>query len=100
MRTVLLLAFIVLLSKTCFSMSPLNNDYSDKQSIYNEFRNVFDNGQGKSFTVTNATPNVIDLADGEFVIYRATANAVDVFLALRVGTTIFWSPNIPLIRGR
>lgn len=95
-------AFLLILAfcSLAYGMSPNLNDYSDPESVYVEFRNVFDNGQDQSFTQVSSTPNYQDLRDGAIVVYISTPTAGNVSLMLRVGATIYASPMFPVIKGR
>ena len=90
----------LLLASSLYAMTPISNDYSDQTATFVEFRNVFDNGQDRSFTQVTSTPNVTDLRDGEMVIYASTPMAQNVVLMLRNGTTIYASPNFQIIKSR
>ena len=56
--------------------------------------------QDKAFTVNNTTPNVTDLQDHEFQIVATTGQPAAINLVLRIGTTMYISPNWKLIQGR
>lgn len=86
------------------ALTPIANDYSDKNQVYQELRNIIDNAQDRSFTTVNSTPNPIDseIRDREIVIYYSSATVAtnDVRLMLRLGTTIYSSPQFTVIKGR
>ncbi len=56
--------------------------------------------QDRAFTVNNTTPNVTDLQDHEFQIIATTGQPAAINLVLRIGTTMYISPNWKLIQGR
>ena len=89
----------LLLALPLLAMTPLRNDYGKKEDTYTEFRNVFDNGQNKINVVTS-TPSVIEMNDTDLWVMKSTENARDVFLFLRIGTTVYGSVNFPIIKGR
>ena len=60
-------------------LTPVFNDYSDKEQIGIEFKNVYDGAQSRQFTVWKTTPGLSELRDGEMVIYSSGT----VFLMLR-----------------
>lgn len=93
---------LLLLSSNCsWAMSPILNEYGDKRNTYTEFRNVFDNGQDQSFTsVVASTPNYQDMKDGQVFIYISTPTAPVVKLMLRLGSTVYFSPDFQIIKGR
>lgn len=96
MKWTFLLLFI---TSRLWAMTPILNDYKDPQDTFTEFRNVFDNGQNKINVVTS-TPNAIDMNETDLWVYQSSVNAKDVFLFLRIGTTVYGSINFPIIKGR
>lgn len=91
---------ILLMASTSFAVTPIFNDYKDPFNTFQEFRNYSDNAQDKMFTQVTSTPNYTDLKDGEIVIYVSTPMGANVNLMLRVGTTLYVSPNFSIIQGR
>ena len=51
-------------------LTPISNDYSKKESIEMEFKNIYGQAQDKQFTIASATPTLTALQDGEMVIFR------------------------------
>lgn len=85
-----------------FAMTQVNNSYKDEQTTFNEFKNIYDNAQDQSFQKVTSTPNYQDMKEGQIFIYVSTpASALaDVRIMLRVGTTIYASPQFPIIKVR
>lgn len=98
------LSFLILLiASPVFALSPIVNDYTDKNDVYREFKNLFDNAQDSHFReIVTSTPNWQDLDEGQIVIYVSTPSTplTDVHTMLRVGTTLYSSPNWQVIKGR
>ena len=92
-----------LMATQALALTPILNDYGDKNDVYMEFRNLYDQAQDRQFTqVVGSTPNYTDLRDGEIVIYVSTPalSTTDIRLMLRIGTTIYSSPTFPVMKGR
>ena len=92
--------WILFLVTPAFGASPIYNDYPDKNSIYTEFRNVFDNMQDQMFTETTSTPSFLDLKEGQLYVYASTPTPTVATMFLRVGTTLYVSPNWNKVTGR
>ena len=92
--------FLFLFASTVWAAEPLFNDYGDQQNIWGEFRNLYD-AQGIYKQVTS-TPALTEMGDGEMVIYSSATyqSFGDIHLILRLGTTLYYSPNFRLVTGR
>lgn len=82
------------------AMTQINNVYDEEQAVYTDFKNIYDNAQDESFKIVRTTPNASELKEGQFVIYQASGNSVDVNLMLRAGNTVYASPFFPIIKAR
>ena len=81
-------------------MGQINNTYTEEQAIYTDIKNIYDNGQDQQFTQVTSTPPYQSMKDGQFFIYVSTPNPLDVTVMLRVGTTVYVSPNWSIMKGR
>ena len=81
-------------------MTQIGNEYSKEPAIQNEFKNLYDNGQDQSFTQVTSTPPYQSMKDGQMFVYISSPPAQDVTLMLRVGTTVYVSPNFTIMKGR
>ena len=81
-------------------MTQIGNEYSKEPSVSNEFKNIYDNGQDQSFEQKNSTPAWQDMKNGQIFIYISSPPAQDVTLMLRVGSTVYVSPNFTIMKGR
>ena len=97
MKWILLSLFLI--PSTVLGVQLLQSNYDNEPSIFSEFRNLGDRAQTKNKVVTS-TPSAIDLEDGQFAVYQSSSNAQNIFLMLRVGTTIYASPAFPIIKVR
>ena len=90
------------MTTSLWALQPIANDYDDPINTFNEIRNITDNAQDKSFTMVTSSPTLLDLRDGEMVVYSSGiyTSAGNVHLVLRVGTTLYYSPNFRLMTGR
>lgn len=92
---------ILFLSSRLWAMTPVLNDYQDPQNTFTELRNVFDNAQDQSFTsVIQSTPNYQEMKDGQIFIYISTPTAPVIKLMLRLGATVYSSPDFNIIKVR
>lgn len=92
----------ILLSLFLIAATPVHDLHDESFKVDQEFENVYDNLQDKSFrTITVTTPAFENMRDGEITIYKSTtAIPQDIRLMLRVGTTVYVSPNFTIMRGR
>lgn len=67
-------------------------NYNDQNKIAEEFRNVENSVQDKSFRVVRTTPTLIDLKDGEVVIFSSGA----VFIMFRQNQEVY-SVNVSCV---
>lgn len=91
---------ICLMSSAAYGATRVFTTYTDDYSLRTEFGNIYDNLQDQQFNQVDSTPSYTVLKDGQIVIYKSSANAVNVNLMLRAGTTLYVSPNFPVIQGR
>ena len=63
---------IILASCVMFlGLTPISNDYSKKDNVESEFKNLYGQVQDKQFTIVSATPTLTDLQDGQIIIWKA-----------------------------
>jgi len=92
--------FIFFFASALHAAEPIFNDYSGQQNIWSEFRNLYA-AQG-IFRLVTSTPPLANLKDGEMVVYSSGTyqSTGSVHMILRLGTTLYYSPNFRLMTGR
>ena len=54
-------------------LTPVHDKHESPDKTDVEFKNLFDNAQGKDFVVMESTPAVSDLIDGQIIIFSSSA---------------------------
>ena len=80
------------------AFTPITAGHDDQDKTDREFKNIYETGQGRNFTVLNSTPNLNDIEDGEVVIVSSTSYTK---LMFRMGQEIY-AVNVSCVtvRGR
>ena len=67
----LYVATIILLCGLAYALAPIQNVHEKPGEVDNEFRNIYETVQPRQMAVFKTTPTLIDLQDGEAVIYSS-----------------------------
>lgn len=90
----------LLLALILCGFRPVYNKHDTFEKVDTELIEMQNAYQEQKFTVNATTPNVVDMRDQSFEIVATTGQPQTVNLVLRIGTTMYVSPNWKLIQGR
>ncbi len=90
----------LLISLLLCGFTPIYTTHDTFDKVDTELIQMQNELQDKAFTVNSTTPNVTDMRDHEFQIIATTGQPAAINLVLRIGTTMYISPNWSLIKGR